>query len=73
LSLSSCSEPIELLTTIQIGARQKYLTRYSEERTRLGSEAMDVTVLTGEALSDGSTLEGLDGSVQHFQGGRLLT
>jgi hypothetical protein len=34
---------------------------------------MDVTVLTGEALSDGSTLEGLDGSVQHFQGGRLLT
>jgi hypothetical protein len=41
MSLSSCSEPIELLMTIQIGARQKYLTCYGEERTKLASEAMD--------------------------------
>jgi len=48
--------------TIQIGARQKYLT-YCDERTRLGSEAMDVTVLTG---GTSSTLEGPDSSEQHF-------
>jgi hypothetical protein len=33
--------------TIQIGARQKYFTYCGIERTRLGSEAIDVTVLTG--------------------------
>jgi hypothetical protein len=65
VSLSSCSEPIELLMTIQIGARQKYLT-YCDERTRLGSEAMDVTVLTG---GTSSTLEGPDSSEQHFREG----
>ena len=48
--------------TIQIGARQKYLT-CCDERTRLEPEALDVTVLTG---GTSNTLEGPDSSEQHF-------
>ena len=50
---------------IRIGARKNYFT--------CCGEATDVTVLTGGALSESSTMkspEGLDSSVQHFQGRR---